>query len=98
MMRGPTAPELARRMTACSCRHDPARALVPALTAMPGHGIPPGDILADSYCPAARRPDSGRPPATPPRTRPPPTTSRQPSWPGTNPARSPATTATATTG
>ena len=35
-------------MTACSCRHDPARALVPVLTAMPGHGTGPGDILADS--------------------------------------------------
>jgi hypothetical protein len=45
---GPAVPELARRMTACSCRHDPARALVPVLTQMPGHGIPPGDILADS--------------------------------------------------
>jgi hypothetical protein len=32
---GPAVPELARRMTACSCRHDPARALVPVLTAMP---------------------------------------------------------------
>ena len=30
---GPPVPELARRMTACSCRHDPARALVPVLTA-----------------------------------------------------------------
>ena len=45
---GPAVPELARRMTACSCRHDPARALVPVLTAMPADGIPPGDILADS--------------------------------------------------
>jgi hypothetical protein len=45
---GPPVPELARRMTACSCRHDPARALVPVLTAMPAQGIPPGDILADS--------------------------------------------------
>ncbi len=45
---GPAVPELARRMTACSCRHDPARALVPVLTAMPGHGIGLGDILADS--------------------------------------------------
>jgi hypothetical protein len=45
---GPPVPELARRMTACSCRHDPARALVPVLTAMPAHGIPLGDILADS--------------------------------------------------
>jgi hypothetical protein len=45
---GPAVPELARRMTVCSCHHDPARALVPVLTAMPGHGIPLGDILADS--------------------------------------------------
>ena len=29
-------------------RHDPARALVPVLTAMPGEGIPLGDILDDS--------------------------------------------------
>jgi len=46
--RGPPVPELARRMTVCSCRHDPARALVPVLTAMPEDGIPLGDILADS--------------------------------------------------
>src|SRR3984885_4585615 len=45
---GPAVPELARRMTACSCRHDPARALVPVLTAMPAAGIPLGDILSDS--------------------------------------------------
>ncbi len=45
---GAEVPELARRMTACSCRHDPARALVPVLTAMPDDGIPLGDILADS--------------------------------------------------
>jgi hypothetical protein len=45
---GPPVPELARRMTACSCRHDPARALVPVLTAMPDGGISLGDILADS--------------------------------------------------
>ena len=44
----PPVPELARRMTACSCRHDPARALVPVLTRMPADGIPLGDILADS--------------------------------------------------
>ena len=44
----PPVPELARRMTVCSCRHDPARALVPVLTAMPEDGIPLGDILADS--------------------------------------------------
>ena len=45
---GPPVPELARRMTACSCRHDPARALVPVLTAMTDDGIGLGDILADS--------------------------------------------------
>ena len=45
---GPAVPELARRMTVCSCRPDPARALVPVLTAMPAAGIPLGDILADS--------------------------------------------------
>jgi hypothetical protein len=45
---GPAVPELARRMTACSCRHDPARALVPVLTRMPADGIPLGDILSDS--------------------------------------------------
>jgi len=32
----------------CSCHADPARALVPVLTAMPAAGIPLGDILADS--------------------------------------------------
>jgi hypothetical protein len=45
---GPPVPELARRMTACSCDTDPARALVPVLTAMPARGIPLGDLLADS--------------------------------------------------
>ena len=45
---GPPVPELARRMTVCSCRLDPARALVPVLTAMPAAGIPLGDILDDS--------------------------------------------------
>ena len=45
---GPAMPELARRMTVCSCHADPARALVPVLTRMPGDGIPLGDILADS--------------------------------------------------
>jgi hypothetical protein len=45
---GPPIPELARRMTVSSCHHDPARALVPVLTAMPAAGIPLGDILADS--------------------------------------------------
>src|SRR6516165_4601287 len=41
-------PELARRATLSSCRHDPVRALVPVLTAMPQAGIGLGDILDDS--------------------------------------------------
>ncbi len=45
---GPAIPELARRATLSSCRHDPVRALVPVLTRMTHQGIPPGDILADS--------------------------------------------------
>jgi hypothetical protein len=45
---GPAVPELARRATLSSCRHDPVRAFAPALTAMPGQQIPLGDILGDS--------------------------------------------------
>jgi hypothetical protein len=45
---GAAVPELARRATASSCRHDPVRAFVPVLTAMPAAGIPLGDVLADS--------------------------------------------------
>jgi hypothetical protein len=45
---GPPVPELARRMTLCSCALDPARALVPVLLAMAAAGIPLGDILDDS--------------------------------------------------
>jgi hypothetical protein len=45
---GPPVPELARRATLSSCRNDPVRAFVPVLTAMPGHGIPLGDLLCDS--------------------------------------------------
>jgi hypothetical protein len=44
----PAIPELARRATVSSCRHDPVRAFVPVLTALPGQGIPLGDILDDS--------------------------------------------------
>ena len=47
---GPPVPELARRMTLSSCHLDPARALVPMLTAMPAAGIAVGDVLADSGC------------------------------------------------
>jgi hypothetical protein len=45
---GPPAPELARRMTLSSCRHDPVPAFTPVLTAMPAGGFPLGDILSDS--------------------------------------------------
>ena len=45
---GPPVPEMARRMTLSSCQHDPVRAFVPVLTALPQHGIPLGDVLADS--------------------------------------------------
>jgi len=45
---GPAVPEFARRATVSSCRHDPVRAFVPVLTAMPAAGIPLGDVLADS--------------------------------------------------
>jgi hypothetical protein len=45
---GPAMPEFARRATVSSCRHDPVRAFVPVLTALPAQGIPPGDILDDS--------------------------------------------------
>jgi hypothetical protein len=45
---GPAVPELARRATVSSCRHDPVRAFTPVLTALPAAGIPLGDILDDS--------------------------------------------------
>ena len=45
---GPAVPELARRMTLSSCRHDPVRAFAPVLTAMSAARIPLGDVLADS--------------------------------------------------
>jgi hypothetical protein len=45
---GPGVPEFARRATVSSCQHDPVRAFAPVLTAMPGQGIPLGDVLDDS--------------------------------------------------
>jgi hypothetical protein len=45
---GLAVPELARRATVSSCRHDPVRVFAPVLTAMPAAGIPLGDILDDS--------------------------------------------------
>jgi hypothetical protein len=45
---GAPVPELARRMTLSSCRHDPVPELAPVLASMPAQGIPLGDVLADS--------------------------------------------------
>jgi hypothetical protein len=45
---GPPVPELARRATVSGWRPAPGRANAPVLTAMPGQGIPLGDILGDS--------------------------------------------------
>ena len=45
---GPAVPELTRRATISSPRHNPVRAFVPVLTALPAAGIPLGDILDDS--------------------------------------------------
>jgi len=47
---GQPVPELARRMTAGSCKAEPARAVAGVLAAMPAHGIPLGDVIADSGC------------------------------------------------
>jgi len=44
----PAVPEFARRATVSSCRHDPVRIFAPVLARMPDHGIPLGDVLADS--------------------------------------------------
>jgi hypothetical protein len=45
---GPAVPELARRMTMCSCRLDPPRALVAVLLRMAADGLALGDIIDDS--------------------------------------------------
>jgi hypothetical protein len=45
---GQAIPELARRMTLCSCHLDPARALAAVLLAMAAAGIALGDIPGDS--------------------------------------------------
>jgi hypothetical protein len=45
---GPPVPELARRMTAGGCDHDPARALAAVLLAMAASGIKLGDVIDDS--------------------------------------------------
>ena len=77
---GPAVPELARRATLSSCRHDPVRALVPVLTADAGRRYrarrhprrfrlrPPRRRSLGH--PAARRRRAARPGPPPPRPRP----------------------------
>ena len=48
MENGAAVPELARRITMCSCHLDPVRGLLPVLLAMPAAGIPLGDVIDDS--------------------------------------------------
>ena len=45
---GPPVPELARRISVTSCRHDPPPAFVPVLERMAHSGVVVGDVLADS--------------------------------------------------
>jgi hypothetical protein len=45
---GPAVPELARRMTAGGCDHDPVRQLATTLLRMAAGGIPLGDVIDDS--------------------------------------------------
>jgi hypothetical protein len=45
---GPPVPELARRMTAGGCGHDPVRQLAGTLLRMAEAGIPLGDVIDDS--------------------------------------------------
>ena len=52
---GTAVPELARRMTLCSCALDPVRAFAAVLLRMAAAGTPPGDILDDSGYPQVPR-------------------------------------------
>jgi hypothetical protein len=45
---GPGTPELVRRVTLSSCKHDPPAQIVPVLARMREDAIPLGDLLADS--------------------------------------------------
>ncbi len=45
---GPQVPELVRRIHLASPQHDPPAAIVPVIKRMHDHGIPIGDLLADS--------------------------------------------------
>jgi hypothetical protein len=45
---GPDVPELVRRITLSSCKHDPPEQIVPVLKRMASEGIELGDLLGDS--------------------------------------------------
>ena len=45
---GPDVPELVRRITLASCKHDPPAQIVPVLGRMATQGVEIGDLLADS--------------------------------------------------
>ena len=45
---GPEMPELVRRITLSSCKHDPPAQIVPVIERMDKDAIPLGDLLADS--------------------------------------------------
>jgi hypothetical protein len=45
---GPDVPELVRRITLASCKHDPPAQIVPVIQRMAKEGIKLGDLLADS--------------------------------------------------
>lgn len=45
---GDEMPELVRRISLSSCKHDPPAAFIPVLERMAAEGIAPGDLLADS--------------------------------------------------
>ena len=82
---GPAVPELARRATVSSCRHDPVRAFAPVLTAMPGQG---SRSATSSPTPAT---PTATPPPGPSRCAPPERSSSRTSTPTTAARRAPTT-------
>jgi hypothetical protein len=46
--RGADVPELVRRVHLAGCQHDPPAQIIPTITRLHDHGIPVGDLLADS--------------------------------------------------
>ena len=83
---GPALPELARRATVSSCRHNPVRAFAPVLTAMPGQ---PGSRSATSWTIPAT--PTATPAPGPSRSGPPGRSSSRTSTPTTAARRAPTT-------